>query len=1087
MDDMISPKTHVRNWDPPAALVEEVAHQYNIRYEGDIGPVPMRVKPSKLAVVEYLHTARALYVKYQATDAARTEQPFLNRLQKTIEAIFPEAKVSTQQQQELSATFLACWGLDVARNADHASFKGLMSLMAALHGWELTAQRLLMLFILIGKWQVDHKMKALWFMACFGETFLSRVAPGPLFVKTVLRAAHSGLKAELFTICLMQLAMYMAAAIGWEETAETLFMTDPDSFRMACCEDWRSMNEAELRLVLREHDLEPAIGFWYQECRVAPPEAKALAAIPKDSLASRISYKDLFIKPPNQVAGTFLTNVIHLGWPFLEAPCPQLMYFLRLCTHRFDRISLGFLGITIPPVFIKNSIASNDPAIEAELDVVLARLDTTEMWKQCEATEQLAAEKRQRKNAARRAKQSAAAQPGVGTSAVSSMHKRKPSLLMYIEQLDGNLVVAIDRVAEVTAMLDKKIATIPQPGSRIALLEATYKHARTFQTEFRRRRLELHQEWIRCQRALIVVEWRLAGQQAPDHWSGHHLEDEARRLAGVRTGVGFSQGWKALTEVVSDGRHVAFNSTELADLIDHIKNLSVRRSQDPEVEDKAQSFAFDAVASCPDTGSTLDIAPAAENAALAGPETTGADCDSIASGWTSAVHDPEALQHVAEGLDLMLFDVGLELSLGYPSMLLPRTGRPRTSGTRPGLVNVERERTGSMYRGWFTQPARHAFTQRSTLMPLHVRLQCTLGLGGHTAVLAYALTGRSSRPIQSPVATYRHFLQSHRPIPLDHDTQLRWEDCHQDLICMALDEGESRREDWGRLQFLYDQLCAREEQTARMLQDAMPRTPQMDLRFSLAERERLHQDIVLRFLSHVQVWCTQGLYKDGGSPSQTKVAEATFDARFQVLHGYRSQAERGMAFGQLWPEVAGEYPKPVEETLETKQDEAGKQKAQQQLLDMDWSSAIASGRPLSGTPPKKSKGKSDGNESVQPAVDEINLRPLALTPLKHTARDQVHEEDPRRRSFTSMQAELRAACQPPAEVSSLRAAVKHVVAWLGLHASLVQAPQLQEMKELLQQAKTVLRRSSSLPSPAVEDQVRPGTPAAVGCIVMHDR
>ena len=61
------------------------------------------------------------------------------------------------------------------------------------------------------------------------------------------------------------------------------------------------MNEAELRLVLREHDLEPAIGFWYQECRVAPPEAKALAAIPKDSLASRISYKDLFIKPPNQV------------------------------------------------------------------------------------------------------------------------------------------------------------------------------------------------------------------------------------------------------------------------------------------------------------------------------------------------------------------------------------------------------------------------------------------------------------------------------------------------------------------------------------------------------------------------------------------------------------------------------------------------------------------------------------------------------------------------------------------------------------------------------------------------------------------
>ena len=44
-----------------------------------------------------------------------------------------------------------------------------------------------------------------------------------------------------------------------------------------------------------------------------------------------------------------------------------------------------------------------------------------------------------------------------------------------------------------------------------------------------------------------------------------------------------------------------------------------------------------------------------------------------------------------------------------------------------------------------------------------------------------------------------------------------------------------------------------------------------------------------------------------------------------------------------------------------------------------------------------------------------------------------------------MQAELRAACQPPAEVSSLRAAVKHVVAWLGLHASLVQAPQLQEV------------------------------------------
>ena len=33
--------------------------------------------------------------------------------------------------------------------------------------------------------------------------------------------------------------------------------------------------------------------------------------------------------------------------------------------------------------------------------------------------------------------------------------------------------------------------------------------------------------------------------------------------------------------------------------------------------------------------------------------------------------------------------------------------------------------------------------------------------------------------------------------------------------------------------------------------------------------------------------------------------------------------------------------------------------------------------------------RSDGNESVQPAVDEINLRPLALTPLKHTARDQV--------------------------------------------------------------------------------------------------
>lgn len=112
------------------------------------------------------------------------------------------------------------------------------------------------------------------------------------------------------------------------------------------------------------------------------------------------------------------------------------------------------------------------------------------MWKQCDAAEQLAADKRQRRNAAKRAKQDASGQRAGGTP------RHKPaahdSLRSFVEKIDGNLPCAIRKTAYMLDLAhglctNQEFGHLLHEGVTMQLFWNLYQTARGLQREFRRR------------------------------------------------------------------------------------------------------------------------------------------------------------------------------------------------------------------------------------------------------------------------------------------------------------------------------------------------------------------------------------------------------------------------------------------------------------------------------------------------------------------------------------------------------------------------------------------------------------------------
>lgn len=116
------------------------------------------------------------------------------------------------------------------------------------------------------------------------------------------------------------------------------------------------------------------------------------------------------------------------------------------------------------------------------------------MWKRCEAAEQQAADKRQRKNAAKRGKQ------GVVQKAEESQkpkqdHLRQPRLELFVERIDGNLPPVIQHL---TLMLHE--AKRLMGGTAHGELSSTYVVGRILQ------------KGLRCRSVSSPLPWFLKGR-----------------------------------------------------------------------------------------------------------------------------------------------------------------------------------------------------------------------------------------------------------------------------------------------------------------------------------------------------------------------------------------------------------------------------------------------------------------------------------------------------------------------------------------------------------------------------------------------
>lgn len=75
--------------------------------------------------------------------------------------------------------------------------------------------------------------------------------------------------------------------------------------QMGDVQEWCDLDEHDLRLELMLHDLEPAIGFWYPERRMACPEAKAGIVAPAGHPFKPMSFNQLFTGSPDRVSTDF--------------------------------------------------------------------------------------------------------------------------------------------------------------------------------------------------------------------------------------------------------------------------------------------------------------------------------------------------------------------------------------------------------------------------------------------------------------------------------------------------------------------------------------------------------------------------------------------------------------------------------------------------------------------------------------------------------------------------------------------------------------------------------------------------------------
>lgn len=91
-----------------------------------------------------------------------------------------------------------------------------------------------------------------------------------------------------------------------------------------------------------------------------------------------------------QAAANFVDCALCHKWPFQEAPSQQLKYFLQLATFRFARVAVDFQGVSQLFKLTRSEVTSpfatwprtheEQGTILVPLDIILARLDTTQVW-----------------------------------------------------------------------------------------------------------------------------------------------------------------------------------------------------------------------------------------------------------------------------------------------------------------------------------------------------------------------------------------------------------------------------------------------------------------------------------------------------------------------------------------------------------------------------------------------------------------------------------------------------------------------------------------------------------------------------------